>query len=602
MMERLRAELDAVLSKHHDELMRVPFVRDPAGSEKACFHEVAATHPGQLLVDAADHDAEGQNLRKSAEAGESLSPKPLHVASRDPSLPLVPGCVGSEDSTTGGLVPQAVNVDRRPSLHSGSAAAQAFDTYKKNSLAPGLDRSRSTMIAGSHKSSVGLFEPLSKNKRALLDAQSSTIQKLTRGQAYEIACTVVIVLSMVCLAIEVEHRAWLADELKDEDQILKEQLPWVLPANLINLLFVGDAVLRILADRIDFFTSKEWTWNVIDVLVALVGFVETIVSICQYATSSRSPARVFFRQLSMLRLLRLVRIIRATRSARIIRFIRELRLMIYSLVGTVKSFGWSIVFLLCFLFVSGVFFADGAITYCVQRSKKDSEATTQLRIFFGSLSSAMVSLFKAMSGGEDWGNILDSLEDLSWAYRMFFLVFIAFAVLALLNVITAVFVEAAVQMSQNDRELVVLAEMESKEELISIMQCVFNELDTNDSGALSLDEFERHIDDEKIVAFLNSMGLDVSQVRILFTLLDVDWTGEVDMEEFVTGCLRLKGGAKSLDMAVLIYQVEWIVHHLMKTRCSLHGTKQVGRLSASSPPDSPAQQLYERRSSGSSTT
>merc|ERR1719158_894452 len=91
------------------------------------------------------------------------------------------------------------------------------------------------------------------------------------------------------------------------------------------------------------------------------------------------------------------------------------------------------------------------------------------------------------------------------------------------------------------------------------MEQVFEELDTNDSGALSLGEFEKHIEDEKLAAF----DLDVSQVRTLFTLLDVDRTGEVDLDEFVSGCLRLKGGAKSLDMAILKYQVEWILHNII---------------------------------------
>merc|ERR1712217_411645 len=88
---------------------------------------------------------------------------------------------------------------------------------------------------------------------------------------------------------------------------------------------------------------------------------------------------------------------------------------------------------------------------------------------------------------------------------------------------------------------------------------VFNELDTNHGGALSLEEFEKHIDDDKIQAYLKTLEIDVSQVRTLFTLLDVDRTGEVDIDEFVGGCLRLRGGATSMDLAVLKYQVEWIL-------------------------------------------
>merc|ERR1712023_3116 len=117
---------------------------------------------------------------------------------------------------------------------------------------------------------------------------------------------------------------------------------------------------------------------------------------------------------------------------------------------------------------------------------------------------------------------MDTLDPLPWEYRLIFLIFITFAILALLNVVTAVFVNAAMQRSQCDREMIVQQEMQETGEFTSIMQQVFLELDDNDSGALSLDEFEKHIEDEKITAYLHSPDIDVSRVRELFCLLDVD--------------------------------------------------------------------------------
>merc|ERR1719464_326212 len=138
-----------------------------------------------------------------------------------------------------------------------------------------------------------------------------------------------------------------------------------------------------------------------------------------------------------------------------------------------------------------------------------------------------------MSGGEDWALFLGELAPMPIEYTILFLVFVTFAVLALLNVVTAVFINAALQRSQNDRELAVQQELESKDELVSVIQEVFMELDTNQSGSLSIDEFQKHIEDEKIQAYLRSRQIDIGQVRTLFFLLDVDETGDVDMEEFV---------------------------------------------------------------------
>merc|ERR1712048_700306 len=209
---------------------------------------------------------------------------------------------------------------------------------------------------------------------------------------------------------------------------------------------------------------------------------------------------------------------------------------------------------------------DGAIAYCVRHDAMQAESTRKMREYFGTVAAAIVSLYMAMSGGEDWGNIISTLKPLPIEYTLLFLTFVSFTILALLNVVTAVFVNTAMQRSQNDRELAVQQEMESKAELVGIIQQVFIELDTNGSGALSLEEFEKHIEDEKIMAYLRTREIDIGQVKTLFTLLDVDQTGDVDMEEFVAGVLRLKGGATSMDLAVLTYQVEWILHNVLSMR------------------------------------
>mmetsp|Transcript_38276 Transcript_38276/g.61384 ORF Transcript_38276/g.61384 Transcript_38276/m.61384 type:complete len:136 (+) Transcript_38276:20-427(+) len=107
-------------------------------------------------------------------------------------------------------------------------------------------------------------------------------------------------------------------------------------------------------------------------------------------------------------------------------------------------------------------------------------------------------------------------------------------------------------------------ELENKDEFVATLHQVFTELDTNDSGGLSIEEFEQYLDDDKIMAFLRTMGLNVSQARTLFALLDVDGTGLVDIDEFASGLLRLRGGATNLDMAILKYEVQWIHRNIVQ--------------------------------------
>ena len=64
-------------------------------------------------------------------------------------------------------------------------------------------------------------------------------------------------------------------------------------------------------------------------------------------------------------------------------------------------------------------------------------------------------------------------------------------------------------------------------------------------------------------AYLSSMELDVSQVKALFVLLDVDESGEVSVDEFVKGCTRLKGAARSMDVNMLLYENQKILYQFV---------------------------------------
>merc|ERR1712187_738810 len=54
--------------------------------------------------------------------------------------------------------------------------------------------------------------------------------------------------------------------------------------------------------------------------------------------------------------------------------------------------------------------------------------------------------------------------------------------------------------------------------------------------------------------------IDASQAQALFMLLDVDESGEVNVDEFVKGCMRLKGSARSMDVNMLLYENEKILY------------------------------------------
>merc|ERR1712194_610841 len=90
----------------------------------------------------------------------------------------------------------------------------------------------------------------------------------------------------------------------------------------------------------------------------------------------------------------------------------------------------------------------------------------------------------------------------------------------------------------------------------------FNSPDADNSGHLSWKEFKGHLADDRVKAYFQTLDLDIRKAHTLFKLLDRNDNGEVGIEEFLDGCLRLKGQAKSLDINLVIYQLELLTKGL----------------------------------------
>merc|ERR1712232_1236156 len=229
--------------------------------------------------------------------------------------------------------------------------------------------------------------------------------------------------------------------------------------------------------------------------------------------------------------------------------------MVFSILGCAKSLLWVILCLVLTFYVFGIVFTAAVSNHLDTVALHRSEDTADLRKFFGTLEDSIISLYMAMSGGNDWSAYYEALGQLPGQYRVCFLLFITFAVFAVVNIVTGVFVESAMQSSRKDREVIVSEELEHKKSYLLSMRQVFEELDTDDTGLITPEEFEKRLDDERVIAYFNALKLDVSDAQVLFRLLDYDQSNEVSIGEFLSGCYRLQGESRSLDMKIMQVQV-----------------------------------------------
>eukprot|EP00434_Breviolum_minutum_P029441 symbB.v1.2.026033.t1/scaffold2572.1/size76036/3 len=67
------------------------------------------------------------------------------------------------------------------------------------------------------------------------------------------------------------------------------------------------------------------------------------------------------------------------------------------------------------------------------------------------------------------------------------------------------------------------------------------------SENLTYMEFEALFNEPHIKSFFQSLDVETSDAWTLFKLMDTSGNGDLDASEFVEGCMRLKGPARSID-------------------------------------------------------
>merc|ERR1711988_1039307 len=111
-------------------------------------------------------------------------------------------------------------------------------------------------------------------------------------------------------------------------------------------------------------------------------------------------------------------------------------------------------------------------------------AVTSVRSLYGSLGRTTYTLSQTVLGGVSWHEVCDPLFNVSWLSVSSLLVYIAFNLLAVLNVITAVFVDQAFRSTEKERCDVIQKEMDKQEEELHQISDFFLAIDEDGSGGI----------------------------------------------------------------------------------------------------------------------
>jgi len=372
----------------------------------------------------------------------------------------------------------------------------------------------------------------------------SRLERLVDSTAFHLASGAIIIANAIFIGVFTDLSVRHAAEVPPRDDPA-----WCVLLNQGFVgVFVGEVLLRAAAKRFDFLLGEDWKWNVFDFVLAFYSLTEEIISGFS---------------LTYTRLLRGFRMVRVLRVIRVVRLFRELRLMVCSIIQSLVSLSWALCLLFLIMYLFTICFMHAAVVY-LHESSGDPDTRRALEEFYGNIGSTMYSLLLAISGGVDWGEMVIPLAEVSVLYKYLFGFYVLFVLIGVLNVLTSAFVQRACETSRLDRDLVIQSEMVSNESFVAEMKGIFEEVDVLGTGCINWEQFRAFIKNVEVQAYFSTQQLDTSDARELFNLLDQDGDGEVCIEEFILGCKKLRGQAKSSDVASLLRESKRSNHKHLK--------------------------------------
>lgn len=376
------------------------------------------------------------------------------------------------------------------------------------------------------------------------EQKPNSLQRLVRGFNFELFWSLIIFSNAIFVGVHAHVSATSG---------ISNTEAWTAVKYAYSCAFLVELIMRLLAQGKGFFLDHGCEWNYFDLVIVVSSTIEMMVELVARemdTSENRKPPSAS--SMRVIRILRITRIVRIIRMVRIVRFVSALRTLIYSIIGTLRSLVWAIILLALIIYVFGVIFTQAIADHVLSNSPS---SVAVYREHWGGLPTSMLTLFQSVSNGVSWKQAITPLLLVGWPWSALFLFYICFASLAVMNVVTGVFCQSAIEGANRDQELLIHQQVSNRNMFTARLQQLFESIDEDGAGFITVHHLEEYLTDASMQAYFSALELDTSDALSFFKLLDSDGDSQyIDCEDFVMGCTRLKGSAKAIHLAQLIQE------------------------------------------------
>jgi len=377
------------------------------------------------------------------------------------------------------------------------------------------------------------------------------LRQFVTGNNFDMVMGIIILLNMAATAIQLQWQGWSNayklglqhnDSGWSDVEILFDALDVI-----FNLAYLVELVMRLYVFRCSFCKSY---FNLLDLVIVASTCSDTFI--IKPLQGGEGGAI----NLSALRIMRFFRIFRMGRLSHLLHtmeHLQEMRILIQTLIVSVRSLLWSVVLIGGIVMASSIVMAQLSNAFLFDESIGIERRQWMYRAF-GTTGRSAYSIFVCTFSGT-WTQYADPyVEEVGSAFALFFLPFVVFVNFAVMRVVAALFLKQTMRIADLESAQTENLKMKEKESMAASLEKIFKEGDTSKDGAISKDEFHQMLANEQVVICLAKLEIEVDEAVALFGVLCAD-DGEADYEEFINGALKMNGAAKTVDTLQILHHV-----------------------------------------------
>jgi len=414
----------------------------------------------------------------------------------------------------------------------------------------------------------------------------------------EPAIGALILLNAVCIGMSLD--------------VLRGSLLWTVVEVFFSTMFLLELLIKVccVGCREHFF-GLGWVWNWFDLCIVAIALLDVCFLVLNQLEVYGLP------DLNAVTIVRLIRLVRMARLVRLMRMklFKELTLMIYGVIGGLRTLCWAFVLLGVLVFILGVYMRQ-LIEYtnlsCLDMLALGSDCSTSEELLathtealFSSVMRSMFTVFRCLIGdcsAPDGVPLAPHLMNvLGFTWTMGYVLTTCFVLFGVFNLVMAIFVENTletarqsqqkrqaartkehVRVAQELREIVLRictrdrkGAKASKSKSSFFKRSLFKGKDepSPDSGpeeeetlqmAVSRPVFEEVMQDPKVIAILEDLEIGVTSSSKLFDIIDSNGSGLLDVGELIEGLMKLRGPADKGDVVCASLMVRSVQRELQR--------------------------------------